>query len=204
MSEQNNFETIKFLIETISSIKTSLDSVEKDTSRKADNIQNISEQLVMIVDALKRSNDSHGSASELITRKVEDLTKAVDELRSRMDVAEVKREHFGEKVDSLIEVTNDINMKTEVSSEVLYNIEKNVSDSKDMLIDSKVRSALNAGKKSVVKEPTFFYRMMEFIKNLDNVYKTILAIALFMTMVATIFFKTNLTELIVSIVKGIF
>jgi phage-related minor tail protein len=193
LTEQNNFETIKYLIETLSSIKSSLDSIEKDTSRKASNIQNISEQLIIIIDALKNSNDKNSHAYELINQRIDVLTKTVDELKSRMDVAEVKREHFGEKVDNMIAAVNDIietvgdiNIKTEVSAEAMANIEKYVVDSKDILLELKVKNAI------------------EFIKNLDNVYKTILAIALLIALIATFFANGSLSGAIVEIVKGLF
>jgi chromosome segregation ATPase len=203
-SDKNDFETIKFLIETISSIKSSLDSIEKDTSRKALNIQSISEQLIIIIDALKKFNDSNSHAAELLGHKIETLIRTVDELKSRMDVAEVKREHFGEKVAALVETISDINIKTEVSAEALANIERYVVDSKDILLEIKVKNAFRDARKENIKEPSSFAKMMEFIKNLDNVYKTILAIALFTALIATIFLKGNMAEALGSIVKGLF
>jgi hypothetical protein len=204
LTEQNDFETVKFLIETLSSIKSSLDSIEKDTSRKAVNIQNISEQLIIIIDALKKSNDNNQHADELLVQKIETLVRAMDELKGRMDVAEVKREHFGEKVAAMAEDLSYINVKTEVSSEALANIERYVVDSKDMLLEFKVRTAFKDASKRNQKQPTFFANAIEFVKNLDNVYKTILAVILFMAVISTIILKGNLAETIASIIKGIF
>lgn len=203
-SEKNDFETIKFLIETLSSIKSSLDSIEKDTSRKAVNIQSISEQLIIIIDALKKSNDDRNYAVEGLAQKMESVVRSIDELKSRMDVAEVKREHFGEKVAALSEVISNINIKTEVSAEALANIERYVVDSKDILLEIKVKNAFKEARKENFKEPSFFGKLMEFLKNLDNVYKTILAIALFIALLSTILLKGNLTDTIISIVKGMF
>jgi chromosome segregation ATPase len=203
-TEKNDFETIRFLIETISSIKSSLDSIGKDTSRKAINIQSISEQLIIIIDALKKFNDSNAHAAELLGQKIETLIRAVDELKSRMDVAEVKREHFGEKVAALVETISEIHIKTEVSAEALANIERYVVDSKDILLEIKVKNAFRDARVENKKELSFFAKVMEFIKNLDNVYKTILAIALFTALIATIFLKGNLADMISSIIKGLF
>ena len=211
MGEQTDFETIKFLIETLSSIQSSLDSIEKDTSRKAVNIQTISEQLIIIIDSLKRSNDYGAHMGEQLAQKIEELIRTVDELKSRMDVAEVKREHFGERVAQLSQIVDEINIKTEVSAEALANIERYVVDSKDILLEFKVKNAFHtananvaAAKAAAIKPPTFFSNVVEFVKNLDNVYKTILAIALFLAVVSTIILKGNMAETIVSIVKGMF
>ena len=205
MAEQNDFEKIKFLIETLSSIKSSLDSIEKDTSRKAINIQDISEQLIIIIDGLGKSNANNAHANEVLGQKIETLVRTVDEVKGRLDVSEARNEFLANSLSTLSRVMTQIDMKTEVSAEALSNIEKYVIDSKDILLELKVKNAFQQPKNNnTVKGLTTFAYMIEFMKNLDNIYKTILAVILFLAMLSTIILKSNLTEFIVSVIKGIF
>jgi len=205
VAEQNDFEKIKFLIETLSSIKSSLDSIEKDTSRKAINIQDISEQLIIIIDGLGKSNANNAHANEVLGQKIETLVRTVDEVKGRLDVSEARNEFLANSLSTLSRVMTQIDMKTEVSAEALSNIEKYVIDSKDILLELKVKNAFQQPKNNnTVKGLTTFAYMIEFMKNLDNIYKTILAVILFLAMLSTIILKSNLTEFIVSVIKGIF
>ena len=205
MAEQSDFEKIKFLIETLSSIKSSLDSIEKDTSRKAINIQDISEQLIIIIDGLGKSNANNAHANEVLGQKIETLVRTVDEVKGRLDVSEARNEFLANSLSTLSRVMTQIDMKTEVSAEALSNIEKYVIDSKDILLELKVKNAFQQPKNNnTVKGLTTFAYMIEFMKNLDNIYKTILAVILFLAMLSTIILKSNLTEFIVSVIKGIF
>jgi len=205
VAEQSDFEKIKFLIETLSSIKSSLDSIEKDTSRKAINIQDISEQLIIIIDGLGKSNANNAHANEVLGQKIETLVRTVDEVKGRLDVSEARNEFLANSLSTLSRVMTQIDMKTEVSAEALSNIEKYVIDSKDILLELKVKNAFQQPKNNnTVKGLTTFAYMIEFMKNLDNIYKTILAVILFLAMLSTIILKSNLTEFIVSVIKGIF
>lgn len=203
MGEQNDFETIKFLIENLSSIKSSLNSIEKDTSRKALNIQNISEQLVIIIDALRKSNDNNSRTTETVSHKMEALVRAIDELKSRLDISEARNEFMSENLTTISQMIGEINLKTEVSSDALANIEKYVVDSKEILIEFKTKNAIKDARRDVARKESVFSHAIGVLKSLDNVYKTILALALLVALIATISMKGSLVEFFTAIIKGL-